>query len=76
MRTRAIHSLLHKAQVLYLMPLITSLQVYSSTSLLVLVPLSGLDRAAEKLSLKKRRMGFYFPEHVKIYEQNVLIKEC
>lgn len=59
MRTRAIHSPLHKAQVLYLMPLITNLQVYSSTNLLVLAPKSGLDPAAEIGSLKGGR-GFFF----------------
>lgn len=76
MRTWAIRSPLHKAQVLYLMPLITSLQVpvYASTSLLVLVPKSGLAYAAEK-SIEKRK-GFYFPQDVKIYEKNPLIKEC
>lgn len=37
MRTRAIHSPLHKTSVLYLMPLITSLEVYTSTALLCLV---------------------------------------
>lgn len=54
MRTWAIRSPLHKAQVLYLMLLITSLQVYSSTSLLVLPPKSGLAHAAEK-ALKKEK---------------------
>lgn len=74
MRTTAIHSPLHKPQVLYLMPLIPSPQVCSFTCLLVLVPKSSFPRFAEK-ALENGK-GFYFPEDVKIYEQNLIIKEC